>query len=113
METRNMRRKASEKQPLPGERRGTFGATAGGDSMRAGGDQELNRRALIGDNPEYTTAEHSSTHPSPLIAAPAASASQRSNLLLPETTAAGRQRRRMKWTIEINTFIMREYYTIT
>lgn len=44
--------------PLPGERQGTSGATAGSDSMRVGSDHQLSRRAMIG-KPEATTAETS------------------------------------------------------
>lgn len=44
---------------------------------------------------------------------PAQGVSQRENPLLPATTQAGLNRTRMKWTEEINLYIMRLYYTIT
>jgi hypothetical protein len=45
------------KQPLPGERQGTSGASAGCDSGRAASDASLNRLARIG-SPENSTAEN-------------------------------------------------------
>lgn len=104
-------RKSLGKQPLPGERQGTSGATAGSDSMRDGGGRLLNRRAPAG-SPEETTADNNQCrHPtsSPQHSTAAESVSQ----VMPETTKAGKVRQRMKWTSEINEYIMRCYYRIT
>jgi hypothetical protein len=50
-------------RPLPGGyRRGTPGAGAGCFSMRTVGGEELNKRALAGNVPEYTTAEPHNFH---------------------------------------------------
>lgn len=103
-------------RPLPGDRQGTFGATAESDSTRTGGDRELNRRAAVGFEPEMDTAEETqnSRDPTPShTPTPVESVSQRGNPLLAGTTEAGRARQRMKWSEEVNIFIMRSYYIIT
>jgi hypothetical protein len=72
--------------------------------------------AAVGCQPENATAEctcHYRNTISPPISTNTGIASQWSDLLLPQTTQPGRQRRRMKWIDEINIFIMRAYYRIT
>lgn len=108
MERRLRSRKASEKEPLPGERRGTSGAGAGRDSMRATGGRTLNRRAPTG-SPEQTTAESQRSNPQS-VASPADSVLLEQLLA---TTKAGKVRQRMKWTSNLNEYIMRVYYRAT
>ena len=113
METRLRSRKASEIKPLPGERQGTSGAAAGSDSMRVGSGRMLNRRAPTG-SPEYNTAEViNSSQETSHRATTAEPVSQGGNPILPETTLAGKRRVRMKWSQDINIFLMRTYYKLT
>ena len=133
METR-LKRKL--RGPLPeGDRRGTPGADAGCFSMRTVSGLESNRRA---PTDKYTTAEHTTLTNSPIE--PYSSSSERSytpsipsspssthtvehiptlsvareaNAFLPASTKAGKPRVRMRWSSEVNIFIMRTYYLIT
>ncbi|KAK7792843.1 hypothetical protein R5R35_004418 [Gryllus longicercus] len=105
METRT-RKKALKNMPLPKERRGTSGAIAGGDSMRADGDQQLCRRALVGI-PEMRQPERS--EPTSNVS-PAEGVAQ---VLQPVPTQARLPTQRRKWPTAVNEQIMRIYYRIT
>jgi len=77
---------------------------------------ELNWQGMVGSHPEDTTVKcnvQCRNITCPPISTPAESASQGSNPLLPQTTQTGRQHRCMKWTDEINIFIMQMYFRIT
>jgi hypothetical protein len=77
---------------------------------------ELNWLDAVGSLPELPTAEctgHCRNTTSPPISTTTGSVSQGSDPLLPETTQVSRQCRCMKWTDEINIFIMWAYYRIT
>ncbi|XP_050679442.1 uncharacterized protein LOC126975555 [Leptidea sinapis] len=136
METRSMKKRKIG--PLPGgDRRGTPGAGAGCLSMRTVSGEELNRRAPTGSS-ENTTAENdrltdrtTPTEPyspctisytpsipsSPLSSryspTPTLDAAREANAFLLASTKAGKPRVRMKWSKEMNLFIMRTYYYIT
>lgn len=56
-----------------------------------------------------TTTKETNNNPSQ----PAVDVSQATPVIRPETTKAGKPRKRMKWTEEMNSFIMRSYYKIT
>ncbi|CAH2107788.1 unnamed protein product [Euphydryas editha] len=135
METRSMKRRIG---PLPGgDRRGTPGAGAGCLSMRTVSGEELNRRAPTGSS-ENATADNDrltdrttptepyspstisytpSTPSSPLsnsnLPTPTLDVAREANAFLPTSTKAGKPRVRMKWSKEVNLFIMRTYYYIT
>jgi len=71
---------------------------------------------VVGSHPEDTTVKcnvQCRNIACPPISTLAESASQGSNPLLPHTTRTGRQHRCMKWTDEINIFIMQMYFRIT
>ena len=108
METRSKSRKASEKEPLPGERQGMSRAGDRHDS-----EQVASGRGKNGRDPVIQGATVCTIEPYPSSTRTAASVFQGSNPLLPETTLAGRKRVRMKWTTDVNMFIMRTYYKIT
>jgi len=77
---------------------------------------ELNWQVVVGSQPEDTTVKcnvQCRNITCPPLSTPAESASQGSNPLLPLTTQTGRQCRCMKWTDEINIFIMQMYFRIT
>lgn len=102
-------------RPLPEGHQGTPGANSESESMWTNGDRKLNRQAMVGSQPKDTTGKCTAhcRNTSPPISTTTESASQRSNPLLPKTSQVGRQCRRMKWTDEINIFIMWAYYSIT
>lgn len=88
---------------LPEDRQGTSGAIAGSDSEeRADGDRRLSRRAAVG-NTRNDTAETRTQYADDVSL----------ETIRPATTLANIPRVRMKWTADINKFIMRTYYTIT
>jgi hypothetical protein len=70
--------------------------------MEVGNDCEQNQRIVVGSQHKGAAAEMLVT-----VSTTAETAYQGSNPLLSETTQAGRQRRCMKWTDEINIFVMR------
>ncbi|KAI5731448.1 hypothetical protein M8J77_010139 [Diaphorina citri] len=102
----------------PGEQhQGTSGATAGSDTRSTGGDRVLRRRAPVRqteqthntrENAEITSSQNPTTS-----ATTTASVSQLANPIMAETTAVGERRVRMKWTQDINLFIMRTFYQVT
>ncbi|XP_074000237.1 uncharacterized protein [Rhodnius prolixus] len=79
---------------LPGVRQGISGAGAGDDSMRTTGGRVLNRRVPPAQEATADSAEASA-----------------SSVTL--GTTSRQTRRRMKWSIELNKFIMLTYYTVT
>ena len=124
-------------RPLPGVRRGAPGADAGCLSLRAVGDEELSRRALIGLDPEYNTAEQSSSLSpiSSLHPFSSTSSSNHSYASSPTSVHSGRNmiledvvqeananiseptfiipKVRNKWSREMNEFILRTYLHLT
>lgn len=99
--------------PLPGgDRRGAPGADAGCGSIRTVSGEELNRRAPSGSL-ENATANLNSEQQTAPIATPALDVAQGVNTLLPASTKAGKPRVRMRWTEDVNIFIMRTYYRVT
>ncbi|KAI5699786.1 hypothetical protein M8J75_008718 [Diaphorina citri] len=93
---------------------GTSGATAGSDTRSTGGDRVLRRRAPVRqteqthntrENAEITSSQNPTTS-----STTTASVSQLANPIMAETTAVGERRVRMKWTQDINLFIMRTFY---
>lgn len=101
------------KRPLPGDRQGTSGATAGGDSEQSG-DCVLNtERAMVRELREVVSQKVTApTDVSQITATQAAPAESVSSDVRP-TTKAGAPRRRLEWTTDMNMFIMRQYYKIT
>ncbi|KAI5720807.1 hypothetical protein M8J77_011910 [Diaphorina citri] len=105
----------------PGQQnQGTPSATAGSNRIRTGGDRVLRRRTPVGqlnqaqNNNNNENAEIITSSQSPSSRATATrDVSQGRNISLPETTRVVRPRVRMKWTTELNTFIMRTYYHVT
>ncbi|KAI5731699.1 hypothetical protein M8J77_014549 [Diaphorina citri] len=96
---------------------GTSGATAGSDTRSTGGDRVLRRRAPVRqteqthntrENAEITSSQNPTTS-----STTTASVSQLANPIMAETTAVGERRVRMKWTQDINLFIMRTFYQVT
>ncbi|KAI5692968.1 hypothetical protein M8J75_004967 [Diaphorina citri] len=105
----------------PGQQnQGTPSATAGSNRIRTGGDRVLRRRTPVGqlnqaqNNNNNEDAEIITSSQSPSSRATTTrDVSQGRNISLPETTRVVRPRVRMKWTTELNTFIMRTYYHVT
>ncbi|KAG6439145.1 hypothetical protein O3G_MSEX000525, partial [Manduca sexta] len=140
METR-LKRKL--RGPLPGgDRRGTPGADAGCLSMRSVSGVELSRRTptrsvsgldITADDEDrptdstinspvepyspstvsYTPSVRSSPTTSIDDPIPTSDAAREVNSFLPASTKAGKPRMRMKWSNDVNIFIMRTYYYIT
>lgn len=86
------------KRPLPGERQGTSGVGAGRDSIGDTDPVMLMRRA---HRDKEATAQHNME-----LAGSALLGKQ-------ATTKAGKPQQRMKWTTEMNEYIMHCYYSIT
>jgi hypothetical protein len=80
----------------------------GSEAMEVGNDCEQNQWIVVGSQHKGAAAKILVT-----VLTTSETAYERSNPLLPETTQAGRQRRCMKWTDEINIFVMMAYYRIT
>lgn len=101
--------------PLPeGDRRGTSVAGHGRDSMLASGSRTTGCTG-VGDaggrgKSSRATAEAISRSRS---ATPAEDVSQETYVTQPANTKAGKPRVRMKWSEDINLFIMRTYFYIT
>ncbi|XP_045492418.1 uncharacterized protein LOC123691877 [Colias croceus] len=142
METRLSKRKRIGSLP-GGDRRGTPGADAGCFSMRTVSGEELSRRASTDKNttaehydendaptdrantPEepyspstisYTPSASSSpstTCLNPCSPTPTLDVAREANAFLPASTKAGKPRVRMRWSKDVNIFIMRTYYYIT
>ncbi|XP_026737509.1 uncharacterized protein LOC113500810 [Trichoplusia ni] len=138
METRSKRNRIG---PLPGgDRRGTPGADAGCLSMRTVSGEELSRRAPTDKDTtadpfdeidrltdrtnspiepfspstvSYTPSLSSSPISNTAIPTPTLNVAREVNTFLPASTKAGKPRVRMRWSKEVNLFIMRTYYYIT
>lgn len=139
METRSKRKRIG---PLPGgDRRGALGADAECYSMRTVSGRGLNRRTPTESLGRDITAEDNdrlsdsrnnspiepyspstvsytpSVPSSPTISTdqltPNLDVAREENSFLPASTKAGKPRMRMKWTNDVNLFIMRTYYYIT
>lgn len=59
------------------------------------------------------TTDNGSEAPNNQALQPAFDVSRATQVNVPETTKAGKPRKRMKWTPDLNSFIMRSYYRIT
>jgi len=99
-------------RPSREELQDTTGVTVGSDTMETGGDCEQNQRTVVGTQHKVAAVTVGNTTAPPLSTS-AETAHQRSDSLLSESTQAGRQHRCMKWTDEINIFVMRAYHRIT
>jgi hypothetical protein len=101
------------KKPLPGERQGSSGASAGRDNIRNTGGSSLNRRAPVkasAEMHETATAESREVDNNQEIQVVTAEGASQNNF---GTTKGGKPRQRGKWTDKINQFLLRCYLKIT